>query len=566
MRIALAPLNPTVGDLEGNRSLIAGAARAARAAGADLLVTPEQVVCGYPARDLLYRREFVEACERAAHEAGRTASRGLTLVLGTPMRVDREDPGAGVANSLVVYRDGEHVASYDKRLLPTYDVFDEDRYFTPGDRAVVIDVAGERVGLSICEDLWKGEDVGFRWRYRSRPDPVVELVEAGARVIVNPSGSPFVLGKGRRHAELLSRHAREHGVFVASLNQLGGNDDLVFDGQAAVYAPGGALAATNDAFGGEMLVVDLGEARGTPRDPLIELADEELVWRALVLGVRDYLRKTGFRAALVALSGGIDSALTAVVAAAAIGAENLTGASLPGKYSSEHSREDAVELARRLGMNCVTVPIGPGESALRQMLDPAFSQLGQRLLGHELPDVAEENLQSRLRGVTMMALSNRSGAILLTTGNKSELAVGYCTLYGDMNGGLAVLSDVPKTMVYRVSRWVNEHHARLGFAGAPIPERTISKPPSAELAPNQLDTDSLPAYDVLDEIIERYVERREPVGKLLAETGIDPAVVARVVRLIRVNEYKRRQLAVGIKVTSVAFGAGRRMPIAQGWD
>ncbi len=566
MRIALAPLNPTVGDLEGNCAQIAAAGEAARAAGADLLITPELVVSGYPARDLIYRREYVEACARATKQVGETASRGLTLVIGTPLPVDQHDPDAGVANSLVVYRDGECIDYYDKRLLPTYDVFDEDRYFTPGDRAVVLDVAGERVGLSVCEDLWKGEDAGFRWRYRSRPDPVSGLIEAGAKVIVNPSGSPFVLGKGRRHAELLSRHAREHRVFVASLNQMGGNDDLVFDGQAAVYAPGGELVATNDAFGGQTLVVDTGDRRDATGDPLIELADEELVWRALVLGVRDYLRKTGFTTALVALSGGIDSALTAVIAAAAIGGENLTGASLPGKYSSDHSREDAVELARRLGMTFVTVPIAPGESALRQMIDPAFSELGRRLLGAELPDVAEENMQSRLRGVTMMALSNRTGALLLTTGNKSELAVGYCTLYGDMNGGLAVLSDVPKTMVYRVSRWVNENHARLGFASPPIPERTISKPPSAELAPDQLDSDSLPAYEVLDEIIERYVERREPVDRLLEETGIDRAVVERVLRLIRVNEYKRRQLAVGIKVTSVAFGAGRRMPIAQGWD
>ncbi len=566
MRIALAPLNPTVGDLEGNAALIERAADEARAAGADLLVTPELVVSGYPARDLIYRREYVEACAAAARNIGESASRGLTLVVGTPLPVDKNDPGAGVANSLVVYRDGAYLDYYDKRLLPTYDVFDEDRYFTPGDRAVIIDVAGEKVGLSICEDLWKGEDVGFRWRYRHRADPAVALVEAGAGLIVNPSGSPFVLGKGRRHAELLSRHAREHGVFVASLNQLGGNDDLVFDGQAALYAPGGDLVATNDAFGGRMLVVDTDSRRDPTADPLIELADEELVWRALVLGVRDYLRKTGFSSALVALSGGIDSALTAAVAAAAIGGENLTGASLPGKYSSGHSREDAVELARRLDMRFVTIPIAPGESALRQMLDPAFSQLGERLLGHKLPDVAEENLQSRLRGVSMMALSNRTGALLLTTGNKSELAVGYCTLYGDMNGGLAVLSDVPKTMVYRVSRWANENHERLGFASPPIPERTIEKPPSAELAPNQLDSDSLPPYDVLDEIIERYVERREPVETLLAQTGFDRAVVARVLRLIRINEYKRRQLAVGLKVTSVAFGAGRRMPIAQGWD
>lgn len=570
MRIALAPLNPTVGALEHNASLIVDAVERARAAGCDVLVTPELALSGYPPKDLLYRRDFVEACAASAKRIGERNTAGVTLVLGVPLPTDPTDPSSGVANSLVVYRDGKLVDYYDKRLLPTYDVFDEDRYFTPGNRAVVFEVGGKRLGLAICEDLWKGEDAGFAWRYRTSPDPVGELEALGVNVLISPSASPFTLGKGRRHHELVSRHAKRLGAHVLSVNQLGGNDDLVFDGHTLVYSPDGQLRRAGGLFGegleDGLLVCDFDRATPAPApDPVVAIDDMELLYRALVLGVKDYLRKTGFERALVALSGGIDSALTAVLACAAIGGERVTGVSLPGMYSSDHSMVDATELASNLGVRCLSVPIREGENALAGMLNPALAELGQKPLGAELPDVAEENLQSRIRGVVMMALSNRTGAILLTTGNKSELAVGYCTLYGDMNGGLAVLSDVPKTMVFRLSRWINEQYERLGFETPPIPQRTIDKPPSAELRPDQKDTDSLPEYEILDEIIERHVERRQSTRAIIDETGFDAELVERIARLIRVNEYKRQQLAIGIKVTGVAFGQGRRMPIAQGW-
>ncbi len=569
MRIALAPLNPTVGALKDNETLIVGAIERARASGCDIVVTPELALSGYPPKDLLYRSAFIEACASTAKRIGENCTDGITLVLGTPLPTDPTDPGSGAANSLVVYRDGELVDYYDKRLLPTYDVFDEDRYFTPGARAVVFEAGGNRIGLAICEDLWKGEDAGFAQRYRTSEDPVAALETLGVEVLISPSASPFVLGKGLRHHELVAGCAKRLGAHVLSVNQLGGNDDLVFDGHTLVYAPDGALQSAGGLFGQELRdglhICDIGASRSHTDDPAVALDDEELLYRALVLGVRDYLRKTGFERALIALSGGIDSALTAVIACAAIGSERVTGVSLPGMYSSDHSMVDATELAGALGVRCLSVPIREGENALAGMLNPALVELGQAPLGEELPDVAEENLQSRVRGVVMMALSNRTGAILLTTGNKSELAVGYCTLYGDMNGGLAVLSDVPKTLVYTLSRWINGQHERLGFESPPIPQRTIDKPPSAELRPDQKDSDSLPEYHILDEIIERCVEQRQSTKRIIDETGIDPAIIERITGLIRRNEYKRQQLAIGIKVTGVAFGAGRRMPIAQGW-
>jgi len=567
VRIALAQINPTVGDIAGNAGLIETSIDRARDAQADLVVFPELAMCGYPPKDLLLREGFVAACAREAKRIGESRTAGLTAVIGTPLPVGDDHPGA-LANSLVVYRDNAFVDYYDKRLLPTYDVFDEDRYFEPGTRAVVVEVSGVRVGLAICEDLWKGEDAGFSSRYLDAPDPVRELVEAGARVVVAPSASPFVLHKGKRHHELLTRHAREHSVAVASVNQIGGNDDLVFEGHSTVHAPGGTLVAAAPGFVEHLLVADVPMAPVGPNgcaDPRLTAPGEELVFRALVLGVGDYMRKTGFGDAIVGLSGGIDSAVTAAVGVAALGADHVTGVAMPGKYSSQHSIDDALDLARRLGIACPVVPIAAPFDGFRGAIDPLFEGLGHAVLGAALPDLAEENLQSRVRGSVLMALSNRSGAIVLTTGNKSEVAVGYCTLYGDMNGGLAVLSDVTKTLVYRLARWINANHAACGFASAPIPERTIDKPPSAELAPDQLDTDSLPPYDVLDEIVERRVERHQSVATIVGETGFDEPVVRRIARLIDVNEYKRKQMATGIKVTGVAFGQGRRVPIAQRW-
>ncbi|MDQ7006613.1 MAG: NAD+ synthase [Acidobacteriota bacterium] len=560
MRLVLIALNPTVGDVEGNARLIEEGLATARRQGADLVVFPELAVCGYPPRDLLLEGAFIEACGRAVANLTRLTADGPAAVIGFPRPV----PG-GLANSLVLAAGGRQAALYDKRLLPTYDVFDEHRYFRPGDLPVVAEIAGRRVGLSICEDLWKGEDAGFAARYREGSDPVADLAARGAEIVVSPSASPFVLGKQRRHQRILAAHARRHRVTMVSVNQLGGNDDLVFDGRLSVYAPGGACVAGSRAFDSEPLVVELpAVADDTPGAEEEGDLDLEL-FKALRLGIADYLRKTGFDKALIGLSGGIDSAVTAALAVAALGPGRVRGVALPGKYSSEHSLRDAEELARRLGIAYQVIPISAAFEGFRELLDAAFRENGEARLGERLPDLAEENLQARVRGTVLMALSNRSGAIVLTTGNKSELAVGYCTLYGDMNGGLAVLSDVAKTQVYRLARLLDARPSECGLAGPPIPESTITKPPSAELAPDQRDSDSLPPYDVLDEIVQRYVEDRHSAATIAEATGFDPELVGRIVRLITRNEYKRKQAAIGLKVTSVAFGRGRRMPIAQGW-
>jgi NAD+ synthetase len=566
MRLALAQINPRVGDIDANADLIVRWASAAHETGADAVVFPELALVGYPPKDLLAQEGFVSAAMCAAEDVAARAPRELTLIFGTPL-LSRGDEHAPVANALLAYRDGLLLGSYAKRLLPTYDVFDEDRYFTPGSNAVVVNVSTRAggacpVGLSICEDLWRGEDVGFDSRYRGLPDPVAELMKAtpSPRVIVNPSASPFVLGKGARHREILRAHAMRHGVHVAAVNQVGGNDELVFDGHAAVLDPSGALVAAGPGFEEALTVIDLHEPRAGVPDPLATTADEELLFKALVLGVRDYLRKTGFKSAVLGLSGGIDSAVTAVIAAAALGPSNVLGIGLPSRYSSEGSVSDARELAQRLKMGWQLIPIEGAFTSLLGALDPLFAG--------RTPDLAEENLQSRIRGTILMAASNKLGHLLLTTGNKSELAVGYCTLYGDMNGGLAVLSDTTKEWVYRLARWMNANWRGLGvkgLSGPPIPEASITKPPSAELRPNQTDQDSLPEYPVLDEIIDRYVERHQGLATIVRETGFDEGTVRRVLRLIDVSEFKRKQAAIGLKVTGVAFGSGRRMPIAQGW-
>jgi len=570
MRAALAQLNPTIGAIGANCARIVEMIERARQAGADLVVFPELSVCGYPPKDLLLQEGFVEACERAARSLGEGHTRSITIVIGCPTP-SGAGPSGTIGNALLAFRDGAQIARYDKRLLPTYDVFDEDRYFEPGHEPAVIEAAGVRVGLSICEDLWRGEDVGFAARYLDEPDPVAELIAGGAEVIVNPSASPFVLGKGRRHRELLVRHARAHGVWIASVNQVGGNDELIFDGHACAYDPQGLLVGAGPGFEEAVTIVDIEPERGPARetgelsDPRIEASAEELLFRALTLGVRDYCRKTGFEDVIVALSGGIDSSVTAAVAASALGRERVLGIAMPSRYSTEHSTSDAHDLSERLGIRCVTIPIASGVESVAAALSPAFEELGVRALGRSLPDVAEENVQSRLRGLIVMAVSNRTGALVLTTGNKSELAVGYCTLYGDMNGGLAVLSDVTKNQVYDIARWMNAERARAGFEREPIPARVIDKPPSAELAPEQRDSDTLPSYDVLDEIVRRYIERHESPERIRREMGLDAAEVSRVVRMIDVNEYKRKQLATGLKVSGVAFGFGRRFPVARGW-
>ncbi len=567
MLLALAQMNSVVGDIAANSASIIDLIGRGKAARADCIVFPELALCGYPPKDLLLQSGFIAACSAAAKSIGEKHSSGITVIFGVPLPASGSDSG-GICNSLVAYRDGKFIDYYDKRLLPTYDVFDEDRYFRPGDKPCVISVPTSggvmRVGLSICEDLWKGEDVGFSWRYEGRADPVPELVAAGAQVIVNPSASPFVLGKGQRHRDILRKHAKAHKVCVAAVNVAGANDDLIFDGHAAVYSGTGTLIAAGRGFAEDLVLVDTESTSAVP-DPLSSSSEPALAYHALVLGVRDYLGKTGFKQSLIGLSGGIDSALTACIAATALGPSNVLGVAMPGPYSSEHSVNDAYELAARLGITCITAGINPAVEGFRGTLNDAFGKRELKALGEVLPDITEENLQSRCRGTVLMGLSNRSGAMVLTTGNKSEMAVGYCTLYGDMNGGLAVLSDVSKQLVYAMSKWINQNPKDAGFNSPPIPESTITKPPSAELRPDQTDQDSLPPYEVLDRIIELYVERRKSSAEIIELTRFDAAVVQRMIRLIDLSEYKRKQAAVGLKVSSVAFGSGRRVPIAQRW-
>ena len=558
MRIALAPINPTVGDPAGNVRLIEQAVR--EAGSVDLVVLPELAVCGYPPRDLLYERGFVRACHERALELAKLTRDGPALIVGCPVPDDD-----GVRNSLLVFQGGELSVMYHKRLLPTYDVFDEDRYFVAGDAPGVVEVAGVRVGLAICEDLWSGEDAGYHWRYAGRADPVRGLIEAGAQAIVAPSASPFVEGKHDRHVALVGRHAEREGVWVLGVNQAGANDDLIFDGHALAFDPLGRLRVAGPRFGGPPTIVDLESQANVSADPMCETGADVALAEALALGINDYVRKTGFERVIIGLSGGIDSAVTCALAVRALGAGSVLGVAMPGPYSSEHSITDARALAESLGVGLVTLPIEEPMAGFRGVLDDALGAVGAKELGAVRPDTTEENLQSRLRGTAIMALSNRLGALVLTTGNKSELAVGYCTLYGDMNGALAPLADLAKMRVYELARAMNERPAAFVFDRPPIPQNTIDKPPSAELAPDQRDDDTLPPYPVLDEIVRLRVEEKLAIEAIAQKTGQDAELVRRMCRLIASNEYKRRQYGVALKVTPVAFGPGRRIPIAQGW-
>ena len=570
MKITLAQLNPTIGNFRCNTDAIVQAINEARTQGADLVVFSELAICGYPPRDLLQVEGFVQECAQTAKMIGELHTKDIAIVLGTPLPLEVKaagmdpDPQAHthIANSLVVYQNNAFVGYYDKRLLPTYDVFDEDRYFVAGEQSRVFDINGTKIGLAICEDLWKGQDAGFADRYFDEPDPVQQLVDSGAEIIVVPSASPYTLHKDQRHREIVIRHAISHRVPVVSVNQIGANDDLIFSGQSCAVDAQGRVCALAKAFEEQLLLIDTDDL--SPAD-ITPVDDERMIVDALTLGVQDYMGKCGVKRACIGLSGGIDSALVATLAVRALGPDHVVGASMPGRFSSEGSKGDAFDLAKNLGIACVSMPIEPGFAGLSEVLNPAFTELGHKELGETLPDLTQENLQSRIRGTMMMALSNRSGALVLTTGNKSEIAVGYCTLYGDMNGGLAVIADLPKTMVFKVSRYINKHYESLGFSCPPIPTSTIEKPPSAELAPNQLDSDSLPDYEILDEIVLRHIEKHQSTSRIVEETGFDPDVVRRFCKLIDRNEYKRQQMAVGLRVTSKAFGTGRRMPIAQRW-
>ena len=542
MRIALAQINTTVGDVATNEARILEAYRRGVAAGADLVILPELALIGYPPRDLLLRSGLAAAGEAALLRlAAQTGATGLLVghVGRNPSR-----PGREWTNAASLLADGRVVATRTKTLLPTYDVFDEDRWFEPASENAPVEFRGEQVGITICEDLWNDEDFWPERRYR--PNPAASLVAAGARLILNLSASPWHLGKDRTRLAMLRSLASKHEVPVVYCNLVGGNDELVFDGQSLVLDAQGALLAQADAFAEDFRVVETDLSGGqTPR----AYVDEQLVHDALVLGMRDYLHKCGFKKAVLGLSGGIDSAVVAALAVVALGAENVLGLSLPSQYSSQGSMDDAISLAQALGIRHETVAIRDAFETVKAGVAPIFAGLAE--------DTTEENIQARLRGVILMAMSNKFGSLLLTTGNKSELAVGYCTLYGDMCGGLAVIADVPKTLVYRLARWINREREI-------IPEPTITKPPSAELRPNQTDQDSLPPYEVLDAILEGYVVEGKSPSHLIA-AGLPDAAVRRVVRLIDGAEYKRRQAAPGIKVTTKAFGMGRRIPIAQRW-
>lgn len=540
MKVGLAQMNTTVGDIAGNTAKILDAYERGIAEGVELVMVPELAITGYPPRDLLLRPDFVgrnlAALDQLASATGPTG-----LLVGY---VDRNDkhPGREVTNSVALLQGGKVVAKRVKTLLPTYDVFDEDRYFEPARENAPVEFNGRNIGLTICEDIWNDEDF---WRERRYPrNPAMDLVAAGARIIFNISASPWHLGKNRTRHEMIRSLAAKTRCPVLYCNLAGGNDELIFDGCSLVFNGNGELIGRGALFAENYLVVDTDQAQPVAAGSSLE---EEELYKALVLGLRDYLHKCGFKSAVLGLSGGIDSALTACLAVAALGKENVRGVSLPAQFSSQGSLDDARLLAERLGMRYDVISIQPMFEAAKQQLRPVFAG--------RPPDTTEENIQARLRGVVLMALSNKFGSLLLTTGNKSELGVGYCTLYGDMCGGLAVISDVPKTMVYRLARWINREREI-------IPESSLTKAPSAELRPNQTDQDTLPSYDVLDAILEEYVVRCRAVPEIVA-VGFEETTVKRVVRMIEGSEYKRRQAAPGLKVTSKAFGVGRRIPIAQ---
>ena len=540
MKIALAQINPTVGDLTGNAARILAAYRRGVEAGVEIVVFPELAITGYPPRDLLHKSRFIPdnlaVLERLAVATGETG-----LLVGFVGRNDRQ-PGREATNSVALLQHGKILATRAKMLLPTYDVFDEDRYFEPAQENAPVDFNGQKIGLTICEDVWNDEAFWDERRYLR--NPARELVEAGAEILFNVSASPWHLGKDRLRVEMLSSLVAQIRRPFVYCNAIGGNDELLFDGASLAFDAAGRLITQGAMFREDFLLLDTDTA--APITPT-SLADEDALYRALVLGVRDYFQKCGFKSAVLGLSGGIDSALTAVIAVEALGAENVRGVSLPSQYSSQGSLDDARILAENLGIRYDIVPIQP-------VFEPVKGQLAGIFTGRA-EDTTEENIQARLRGVILMAMSNKFGSLLLTTGNKSELAVGYCTLYGDMCGGLAVISDVPKTMVYRLSEWINRDREI-------IPRASITKPPSAELRPDQTDQDSLPPYDVLDAILEAYVVGGKSRAEIVA-AGFDQPTIDRVVRLIDLNEYKRRQAAPGLKITSKAFGVGRRMPIAQ---
>ena len=542
MKIGILQLNFTVGDFRGNSEKIVSAYERAVREGAELCVGSELGLCGYPPRDLLNRRDFVESHERALREVAKRVGKVPLLIGG--IEKTNQKAGRSLYNTAFLVEKGKTRAVARKILLPTYDVFDEDRYFEAGDKVGSVRIAGKRVGVTICEDIWNDEDLWPERRYRI--DPVRELAKKGMDLLINLSASPWNIGKENVRYRLLAEVAKREKIPVIQVNQVGGNDELVFDGQSLGVGVKGGLLARGVAFMEDVKVVDIGGKEEKP----VWAGDEEQVFQALVLGTRDYLQKCGFQEVVLGLSGGIDSALVAVVAAEALGKDKVLGVALPSRFSSAGSLADAEALAKRLGIRYKEIPIEDTFAAMLRSIAPAREGRSGGL--------TEENLQSRIRGMTLMAISNDSGRLLLTTGNKSEMAVGYCTLYGDMCGALAVIADVPKTLVYRISRWINREREI-------IPKNSIEKAPSAELRPDQKDQDSLPPYEELDRILESYVVNEGSIQGMVKK-GISKVLAEEMVRKIDISEYKRRQAAPGLKVTTKAFGVGRRIPLAQRFD
>jgi len=544
MKIALAQFNPTVGDFDGNSTRILEMAREAERRGADLAVFSELCICGYLPLDLLERPAFIQRnLETLKYVA---AEMPLPAIVGYAGRVNRDHhkPGKSIANKAALISDGRVVFEQSKMLLPTYDVFDESRYFQPGDRQYVYGIDNEQLGITICEDVWNDKTFWAQPMYAR--DPVTELVSQGSSVLINMAASPFTILKRHLRLGMLRSTALHHKRPVVYVNQVGGNDSLIFDGASVAFDAQGKIAAQAEAFKDDLVLFDTVTGHGDVHEqPPDEIA---YAYQALVLGTRDYVRKCGFLKTIVGLSGGVDSAVVAAIAVEALGARNVLGVSMPGPYSSEGSKADARALAGNLGIEFLTIPITPVFDAYREALGPAFADRAR--------DTTEENIQARIRGNYLMALSNKFGSMVLSTGNKSENAVGYCTLYGDMAGGLAVISDVPKLMVYNLARHINREREVL-------PRSTLEKPPSAELRPDQKDTDSLPPYEVLDRILKAYIEEVKGPEEIALETGFDLALVRNIAMLVDRNEYKRKQAAPGLKITSRAFGFGRPFPIAQ---